>query len=112
MRRRRISRIKRILRGVNRFIPTLQQPIAQHSFDETSRHLGEFQELRQRQRPSLCLQQFSDLLFFAYPQRTLRLCVIFFFALFFLAFFFLRFAGRRSTALPRDHALRSSLSSL
>src|SRR6266513_6032689 len=106
MSRRRIPRIERILRRINRLLPTLQQPVAQHSFNESSCHLRQLQELRQRQWPALRFQQFPHAFFSALPQRTLRLGVIFLFV-----FLLHQFLSRR-TALPRDHSLRPSVSSL
>src|SRR6266852_4056562 len=111
MRRRRISRIEGIFRRINRLLPTFQQSVAQHPLDHRPRLLRQLQKLRQRQRPALRLQQFADAFFSALPLRTLRLRVIFF--LFFFIFFFPSpFLSRVSSALPRDHPLCPSVSSL
>ena len=64
MRRWRVPRIKRILRRIDRLLPTLQQPIAQHPIDYGTRHVRQLQQLRKRQRPSLCFQQLADALLF------------------------------------------------
>src|SRR6266481_5099364 len=119
MRRRRVSRIERILRRINRLLPTFQEPVPQHPFDKSSRHLPQPQKLRQRQRPALRLQQFADAFLSALPLRTLSLWVIFFpffslflFLFFFLFFFLRQFLSRSTVALPRDHPLRPALSSL
>ena len=107
MRRRRVPRIERILRRINRLIPTFQHAVAQHPLDHRSSHLRQLQELRQRQWPALRLQQFADSFFCALPLCTPRLRVIFSFDLFFRRLF-----SRRSAALPSDHPLRPSISAL
>src|SRR4029077_7197836 len=116
MRGRQVPRVKRILRRINRLLPTFQETVAQHPFYKSSRHLPKLQELRQRQRPPFCLQQFAPAFFSVLP---LRLCFIFFlfFFLFFLVFFFLffficEFLSRQRAALPSDHTLRPALSPL
>src|SRR4029077_8862308 len=55
-------------------------------------------------RSAFRLQQLADFFLSAFP---LPLCVLFFFA-----FLFRRFLSRRSPALPGDHSLRPSASSL
>src|ERR1700674_5017937 len=106
MRRRRVPRVKRIFRRIDRLLPPLQQPVTQHAFDHRPRHLRQLQKLRQRQRPALRLQQFLHAFFSALPLRALRLCVILFFA-----FLHHQFLSRRPPAFPRDHSLRLPFSS-
>src|SRR6266581_1899463 len=100
---RRIPHIKRILRWINRLLPTLQQSVTQHPLDRGTRHLRQPQKLLQGHRTALRLQQFANSFFSALP---LRLCAIFLFSV--LLF---RFLSRRATALPRDHSLHPSVSS-
>ncbi len=45
MRQRQVPRVKRILRRINRLLPTLQRPVAQHPLDHRSRHLRQLQKL-------------------------------------------------------------------
>src|SRR5260370_16665876 len=102
-----MPRVKRILRWITRLLPTLHQAVPQHPLDHPARHLRQLQELRQRERPALRLQQFPHAFFSPLPLRALRLRVIFFFV-----FFLRRFLPSPPAAFPPVHSLRPSHSSL
>src|SRR5207245_187625 len=86
---RRVARIEGILRRIQRLLPALKQAVPQHTLDPRSRTIRKFQELRERKRATLRLQQHSNLFFF-FGERVGP------------------FTSSRRT-LPCDHALRFAL---
>ena len=64
VRRRRVIGVEQILFDGDRLLPAFQFFLPDHSFDEGPRNLGEFGELRQRQRAAFFRENVKDARFF------------------------------------------------
>src|SRR5262249_661458 len=57
MRGRLVARMKRFFGWIDRFFPGSQHTFPQQSFDNSTRNMAEFSELRQRQRSAFVFEQ-------------------------------------------------------